>query len=334
MGSSELRLWDDAGEVVEVLDGSEVSLAVLEQRARSYEAESKSANTWRAYRSDLRHFGAWCASRGVVAMPAAPETVRLYLVDHAGKLSINTLRRRLSAISEAHVAAQVPNPTVSPVVRFAWEGMRRSHGSAPRTKEAAVTEVVTEVVTAMVKPLGKSLIDVRDRAILLIGFAGAMRRSELASLEFADVTETGDGLRITVGRSKTDQEGEGAVVGITYGSNPPTCPVRAWRAWVEAAQLVDGPAFRQLGNGRVTDKRITGDGIARMLKRRATAAGLDPELFSGHSLRSGFATTAARAGVAEHKIMRQGRWTTSAAMRGYIREGELFVDNPSAKLGL
>jgi integrase len=263
-------------------------------------------------------------------MPAEPETVRLYLVDHAGKLSISTLRRRLSAISEAHVAAQVPNPTVSPVVRFAWEGMRRSHGSAPRAKEAAVTEVVA----AMVKPLGKSLIDVRDRAILLIGFAGAMRRSELASLEFADVTETGDGLRITVGRSKTDQEGEGAVVGITYGSNPPTCPVRAWRAWVEAAQLVDGPAFRQLGNGRVTTKRIAGDGIARMLKRRATAAGLDPELFSGHSLRSGFATTAARAGVAEHKIMRQGRWTTSAAMRGYIREGELFVDNPSAKLGL
>jgi integrase len=105
--------------------------------------------------------------------------------------------------------------------------MRRSHGSAPRVKEAAVTEVVA----AMVKPLGRSLIDVRDRAILLIGFAGAMRRSELASLELADIAETGDGLRITVGRSKTDQEGEGSVVGITYGSNPPTCPVRAWRAW-------------------------------------------------------------------------------------------------------
>jgi site-specific recombinase XerD len=333
MGSTELQLWaDDVGEavVVEVVEDAETSLVVLEERARSYEAESKSANTWRAYRSDLRHFGAWCASRGVVAMPAAPETVRLYLVDHAGSLAISTLRRRLSAISEAHVAAQVPNPTVSPVVRFAWEGMRRTHGSAPRAKEAAVTEVVA----AMVKPLGQSLIDVRDRAILLIGFAGAMRRSELASLGFSDIAETGDGLRITVGRSKTDQEGEGAVVGIAYGSNPPTCPVRAWRAWVEAAGLVDGPAFRQLGNGRVTDKRIAGDGIARMVKRRATAAGLDPEMFSGHSLRSGFATTAARAGVAEYKIMRQGRWTTSQAMRGYIREGELFVDNPSAKLGL
>jgi integrase len=140
-------------------------------------------------------------------------------------------------------------------------------------------------------------------------------------------------LRITVGRSKTDQEGEGAVVGIAYGTDWRTCPVRAWRAWVEAARLVDGPAFRNLRNGAVTGERIAGGGIARVVKRRAQAAGLDPALFSGHSLRSGFATTAARHGAPEHKIMRQGRWTTSAAMRGYIREGELFVNNPSAKLG-
>ena len=286
----------------------EVALAVLEERARSYEANSKSANTWRAYQSDLRHFGAWCERRGLVALPADPDTVRLYLVDHAGSLAISTLRRRLSAISEAHQAAQLSNPTISPAVRFAWEGMRRTHGSSPRAKEAAITEVVA----AMVKPLGKALIDVRDRAVLLIGFAGAMRRSELSALDAAGVAETGEGLRIGVGRSKTDQEGGGATVGITYGSNPPTCHVRAWRAWVEAAGIAEGPALDHAGD----------------------AAGLAPELFSGHSLRSGFATTAARAGVAEHKIMRQGRWTTSQAMRGYIQEGELFVDNPSAKLGL
>jgi integrase len=144
----------------------------------------------------------------------------------------------------------------------------------------------------------------------------------------------GRGFGSASGGLKTDQEGGGAAVGITYGSNPPTCPVRAWRAWVEAAGITEGPAFRNLRNGRVTGGRITGGGIARMVKRRAVAAGLTPELFSGHSLRSGFATMAARAGVAEHKIMRQGRWTTSQAMRGYIQEGELFVDNPSAKLGL
>ena len=332
MTSTELRLWDEGGAGDLAVPGSELALelAQLKERARSYEANSKSTNTWKAYQSDLRHFGAWCERRGLVALPAEPDTVRLYLVDHAQSLAISTLRRRLSAISEAHQAAQLPNPTVSPVVRFAWEGMRRTHGSSPRAKEAAITEVVA----AIVKPLGASLIDVRDRAVLLIGFAGAMRRSELSALDVTGVAETGEGLRISVGRSKTDQEGGGATVGITYGSNPPTCPVRAWRAWVEAAGIEEGPAFRNLRNGRVTEKRLTGGGIARMVKRRAEAAGLAPEMFSGHSLRSGFATTAARAGVAEHKIMRQGRWTTSQAMRGYIQEGELFVDNPSAKLGL
>jgi site-specific recombinase XerD len=333
VASTELQLWDDGPAVLPVLvagPAGEVTLAVLEERACSYEANSKSANTWRAYQSDLRHFGAWCERRGLVALPAEPDTVRLYLVDHAGSLAISTLRRRLSAISEAHAAAQTPNPTVSPVVRFAWEGMRRTHGSAPRAKEAAITEVVA----AMVKPMGSALIDLRDRAVLLIGFAGAMRRSELSALDVTGVAETGEGLRITPGRSKTDQEGGGATVGTTYGSNPPTCPVRAWRAWAEAAGTEAGPAFRNLRNGRVTTERLSGGGIARMVKRRAEAGGLAPELFSGHSLRSGFATTAARAGVAEHKIMRQGRWTTSQAMRGYIQEGELFVDNPSAKLGL
>src|SRR5664280_331757 len=170
--TTELQLWEDDGAgplAVAAYPGVGVlGLAVLEERARSYEANSKSANTWRAYQSDLRHFGAWCEGRGLTALPAEPDTVRLYLVDHAGCLAISTLRRRLSAISEAHQAAQSPNPTISPVVRFAWEGMRRTHGSAPRAKEAAITEVVA----AMVHPLGGAPIDVRDRAVLLIGFSG------------------------------------------------------------------------------------------------------------------------------------------------------------------
>jgi site-specific recombinase XerD len=338
MTSTEFRLSDAPEDEPEVLPavvvdegGGEVApLAELAERARSYARSSKAANTLRAYESDLRHFGSWSAARALETFPAAPDTVALYLVDHAGRLAVSTLRRRLAAISEAHQAARHPNPTIDPAVRIAWAGIRRTHGKAPAAKEAAVTEVVA----AMVAVLGERLIDVRDRAILLIGFAGALRRSELSGLDVADVAETGEGLRISVDRSKTDQEGEGHVVGITYGSNPPTCPVRAWRAWLEASAIEAGPAFRRLSNGRLTAGRIAGDGIARMVKRRASAAGYAPELFSGHSLRSGFATTAARAGVAEHRIMRQGRWTTSKAMRGYIQEGELFVDNPSAKLGL
>jgi integrase len=316
--------------VVGVDGGALAPLAELAERARSYARSSKAANTLRAYESDLRHFGAWCDARSLTAFPAEPETVALYLVDHAERLAVSTLRRRLAAISEAHQAARFLNPTVDPAVRITWAGIRRTHGKAPAAKEAAVTEVVA----ALVAPLGERLIDVRDRAMLLVGFAGALRRSELSALDVADVVETGEGLKITVARSKTDQEAEGHTIGITYGSNPPTCPVRAWRAWLEVSEIEDGPAFRRVPHNRVTPHRIAGDGIARMLKRRAAGAGYVPALFGGHSLRSGFATTAARAGVAEHRIMRQGRWRTSQAMRGYIQEGELFIDNPSAKLGL
>lgn len=263
MATTELQLWDEAvpaAVLVEVGTG-ELTLAGLEQRARSYEASSKSANTWRAYRSDLRHFGAWCERHRLAALPAAPDTVRLYLVEYAGRLAVSTLRRRLSAISEAHQAAQLPNPTGSPAVRFAWEGMRRTHGTAPRAKEAAVTEVVA----AMVAPLGSTLLDTRDRALLLVGFAGALRRSELSALDVADIAETGDGLRISVGRSKTDQEGQGGVIGVAYGSNPPTCPVRAWRSWLDTAGIDDGPAFRRFRNRKLRPERLSGDGIARML---------------------------------------------------------------------
>ena len=316
--------------VVGEAGGTVAELEALTERARAYARSSKAANTLRAYESDLRHFGAWCERRALDAFPAAPETVALYLVDHTERLAVSTLRRRLAAISEAHQAARFPNPTIDPAVRTTWAGIRRTHGTAPEGKEAAVTEVVA----AMVAPLGERLIDRRDRAILLLGFAGALRRSELAALDVEDLVETADGLRVTVVRSKADQEGEGHTVGITYGSNPPTCPVRAWRAWVSAAERAGGPAFRRLPHDRVPAHRIAGDGIARMVKRRAGAAGYARELFSGHSLRSGFATTAARAGVAEHRIMRQGRWRTGQAMRGYIQEGELFVDNPSGKLGL
>ncbi len=246
-------------------------------------------------------------------------------------LAISTLRRRIAAISVAHKTARLPNPTADAAVKAVWEGIRRRHGTKPpQSKEAAVTDVLADFV----KPLGDSLIDVRDRAVLLVGFAGAFRRSELSALDVADIVEVGEGLRVTLGRSKTDQEAEGSTIGIAYGSNPPTCPVRAWRAWLERSGIEDGPAFRRLSHGRVTAERIAGDGIARMVKRRAKAAGYAPELFSGHSLRSGFAATAAQARVAEHKIMRQGRWKTAQAMRGYIQDGELWVDNPSAKLGL
>jgi integrase len=223
--------------VVDETRGTLAELEALIERARAYARGSKAANTLRAYESDLRHFGAWCERRALEAFPAAPETVALYLVDHAERLAVSTLRRRLAAISEAHQAARFPNPTLDPAVCTTWAGIRRTHGKAPDAKEAAVTEVVA----AMVAPLGERLIDVRDRTILLIGFAGALRRSELSALDVGDVVETGEGLKVTVARSKTDQEGEGHTVGITYGSNMQTCPIRAWHAWLAAAEIERWP---------------------------------------------------------------------------------------------
>ncbi len=217
-----------------------------------------------------------------------------------------------------------------------WIGIKRTHRIAP-TKKAAT---LTTVIAAMVEPLGERRIDVRDRALLLMGFAGAFRRSELVALDVEDITDTDEGLRIAVRRSKADQEGDGDAVGLPYGSNPATCPVRAWRAWLEVSEITEGPAFRAItrhdkaARRRISARRLTAEAVAAVVKRRAEAAGFDETTFAGHSLRAGFATEAFRQGVPELSVMRHGRWKSSASMRGYIREGSLWRDNAAAKLGL
>jgi site-specific recombinase XerD len=322
---------DNAAGLVPVQDALALGLPELVERAQDYARKSKSDRTWKAYRSDLQHFSAWCLARGFVPVPAEPAVLRLYLTDHAGTLAVSTLSRRLSAITEAHQAVGVPSPAKAPEVQFTWEGIRRVHGRPPKRKEAAVKDVVA----AMLEPLEDRLIDHRDRAVLLFGFAAALRRSELAALLVGEVIDTADGLRLAVARSKTDQEAEGEVLGLPYGSNPPTCPVRAWRKWLAVSGITDGPAFRAVSrHGLLSAKPLEAGSIARMVKRRALAAGLPSADFAAHSLRAGFATTAARSGVPEREIMRHGRWKTQAVMRGYIRDGQLFIDNPAGKLGL
>jgi site-specific recombinase XerD len=322
---------DNAGALVPLQDALALDLPELVQRAHDYARKSKSDRTWKAYRSDLEHFSTWCLARGLVPVPAEPTTLRLYLTDHAGKLAVSTLSRRLSAITEAHQVLGVPSPASSPEVQFTWAGIRRAHGKPPKGKEAAVMAIVA----AMVAPLEDRLIDHRDRSLLLLGFAAAFRRSELAALLVDEVADTPDGLRLALARSKTDQEAEGEVLGVPYGSNPQTCPVRAWRKWLEVSGIADGPAFRAVNrHGHLSNEPLETGSIARMVKRRAVAAGLPAAGFAAHSLRAGFATTAARRGVPEREIMRHGRWKTQAVMRGYIREGQLFLDNPAGKLGL
>lgn len=320
--------------VLEVVAAAEMD--ELQQRARGYARDSRAASTWRAYTADLADFRAWAATQSPPpeVLPAAPATVALYLTALAAIRKPATIRRRLAAISVAHQGAGYDSPTRDAAVRAVWAGIRRRHGVAPRKVRAARTRVIT----AMVAPLGEgpaaALAETRDRTLLLFGFAGALRRSELVGLDVDDITEDSTGLRLVVRRSKTDQEAEGVVRGLPYGSHPATCPVRAWRAWLTASGIEAGPAFRAVDrHGHLAARRLSDRAVADMIKRRATAAGLDGD-FAGHSLRAGFATEGYAHGTPELAIMRHGRWRSPTVMRGYIEEGSIWTDNAAARLGL
>lgn len=309
-----------------------VAPEAIDARVKDYIQHAKAANTVKAYRQDWADFVKWCDAYGVVALPATSETVARYLTARAETVKVSTLQRRLSAISQAHTAAGLPRFSVlDEPLRSVWAGIRRVHGVAQHGK----APVVTTDIKAMVAQLPESLLGLRDRALLLIGFAGAFRRSELVGLTREDVQITSEGLTIRLRRSKTDQEGAGRVVGIPYGSHRETCPVRSLQAWLEASGITEGPLFRSINrHGQMQLGALSDKAVALIVKRWAEAAGLDPAQYGGHSLRAGLATAAAQAGVAERVIMAQTGHKSADMVRRYIREGSLFRENAAAEIGL
>jgi len=302
-----------------------------EERARHYARESRATNTRRAYRADWADFTTWCKEHHQTALPATPQTVVLYLSARADTLKTATLQRRLTAISQAHKAADLDTPTAERAVRRVMTGIRRQKGTAQEGKAPAITREIR----VMVEHLPPTLRGQRDRALLLLGFAGAFRRSEIVSLDVSDLAWSDDGLTVRLRRSKTDQEGAGRTVGIPYGSKPATCPVRAVRAWLAAAGIASGPVFRGVDpHGNLRRTRLADKTVARVVKIAAEAAGLDPARYAGHSLRAGLATAAAQAGVAERVIMAQTGHKSLPMVRKYIREGSLFTQNAAAEVGL
>ncbi len=292
---------------------------------------SKAANTLRGYQSDWRDFCGWCESRDVQPLPSTPEIVASYIAECTTHLKAGSIQRRLNAIAEAHKATGHESPTHDALVRNTMKGIRRTLGVAPVQKAPALTEDVR----AMVGAADAGLIGVRDRAMLLLGFAGAFRRSELVGLDLEDCGFGKDGLTINLRRSKVDQEGVGRKVGIPYGSNPDTCPVRNLHAWIEAAAITSGPLFRSINrHGQVQAGRLTPCDVARVVKKLAERAGLDPSRYAGHSLRAGHATSAAIAGASERSIMNQTGHRSVQMVRRYIRDGSLFRENSGGKLGL
>ena len=306
------------------------NLRATAERAADYARNSQAPNTVRAYRSDWMHFTDWCVASGLSPMPASEATLALYLTDLAATRTVSTLQRRISAISKAHQAAGHGSP-LKGAAAVVWRGIRRTKGTAQRGKAPARTSEIRR----MVETCGADLLGARDRAILLLGFAGAFRRSELVGLDAADLDFATEGLVVTLRRSKTDQEGAGAKVGIPYGSSPATCPVRGVRAWLQAAGITTGPVFRGVDRwGNMSTQRLTDQTIARVVKRAAHDAGLSADRYAGHSLRAGLATAAAEAGVSERIIMAQTRHRSLPMVRRYIRDGGLFRDNAAARVGL
>jgi site-specific recombinase XerD len=308
-------------------------LASLGRQAQEFAATAKASNTLRAYQADWTDFRTWCEAHHFACLPALPQTVALYLTDRAATLNTSSLARRLTTINRAHQAAgqQSPASMQNAVVSEVWKGIKRAKGTAQRGKKPFLTPDLRRIIEKL--PL--DLQGVRDTALLLAGFAGGFRRSELAALRVEDLETTPDGLIVRLGRSKTDQEGQGRRVALPYGADPRTCPVRAMRAWLAQSGITTGPLFRAIGrSGQTSVQPLHADSVAYLVKRAAAKAGLQTADYAGHSLRAGLATQAAMNGASELAIMKQTGHRSLATVRKYIREGTLFRDNAATKLGL
>jgi integrase len=261
------------------------------------------------------------------------ETVAGYLAQLADAgLKAATIARRLVVLSQAHRAADLPSPTTSSLVRRTHAGIRRAIGTAQLAKAPAV---VTDL-KRMLSELPNTRVGLCDGALLLLGFAGGFRRSELVALNFEDLEFSGAGLAVTLRRAKNDQEAEGRRIGIPFGSSEKTCPVRSVQSWIETARITHGPLFRSLDKfQRVQPRRLSDKAVARVITRRTKAVGLDPDRYAGHSLRSGLATSAAAGGASERAIMNQTGHRSTSMVRRYIREANLFAaDNAATLAGL
>jgi site-specific recombinase XerD len=302
-----------------LLDGKRVDLA---DAMRGYAQHAQAPNTTRAYAADWRAFTDWTQQRELRALPADPQTVALYLTAIAQDgLRLATVRRRAAAIGREHRAAGHPSPLTDPAVKTVIEGISRTHGAPARKKVALDRDTLLAVVAAIDTTTTAGL---RDRALLLVGFALALRRSELVAIAVEDLAPHPDGMLVTLNRSKSDQHGRGHTFLLAHSDNPGACPVTALQAWIAHAQLTEGPLARRISQtGRVLTP-LSAQSIALIIRRRVQAAalaGVSVEDFAGHSLRSGFATQAARDGYSTAQIRHVTRHRDPRTLDGYIQAG-------------
>jgi integrase len=308
----------------------------LETRLEGFRGMALAPNTLRGYQTDWTDFAAWCEEQGRDCLPAATTTVSLYFADRSEHLTAASLTRRIAAISKRHAQAGFLSPTKQPEFREVMAGIRKSKKDRPQTVKAALLN--SELIEILGEIEANDDLDrlqaARDRALLIIGFAGALRRSELVNLDVEDIVKTRDGIILTLRWSKTDQQGQGTELAIPKGRKPATCPVTILETWLTRAKIKHGPVFRKVRqNGVVENSRLSDRSVALILKRCVGHAGFAPEEFSGHSLRAGFATSAASAGANERDIMQHTRHKSEQMVRRYIRKGSLFKGNLVDSMG-
>jgi site-specific recombinase XerD len=295
---------------------------------------SKAMNTIRAYKSDFRDFELFCVKNGFKSLPTDPKIVSLYLTHLSIKdVKISTLKRRLVSIGVVHKLKGHYLDTKHPSIIENIIGIKRRKGSIQKGKKPLLINDLKKLINVIDQKSNEEIKKLRDRSIILIGFSGGFRRNEIVSLDYEDIDFVTEGLKINLRRSKTDQFGEGTVKALPYFNNSQYCPVLSLKKWIEVSNIKSGALFRRFSKGsKLIANRLTDQTVALLIKDYLKLAGIDSKNYSGHSLRSGFATSAAEAGAEERSIMAMTGHKSVEMVRRYIKEANLFKNNPLNKI--
>ena len=308
-------------------------LKILHEATLENLKSSKANNTLRAYKSDFKDFGAFCSRHGLSSLPTEPKIVSLYLTHLSKNSKISTLRRRLVSISMVHKLKGHYLDTKHPIIVENLMGIRRVKGSIQKGKKPILINHLKSIINSINEQNSNETKKLRDKTIILVGFGGGFRRTELISVNYEDLEFVPEGLKITIRKSKTDQFGEGMLKGLPYFDDENYCPVTNLRKWLEISKIKSGPIFRRFSKGSVlTENRLTDQSVVLLIKKYLSLAGIENENFAGHSLRSGFATVAADSGADERSIMAMTGHKTTQMVRRYIREANLFKNNALNKV--
>ena len=295
---------------------------------------SKANNTVRAYKSDFNDFGIFCAQNGFKSLPSDPKIVSLYLTHLSTKdVKMSTLKRRLVSIGVIHKLKGHYLDTKHPVIIENIMGIKRRKGSIQKAKKPILINSLKLIIDAIDKQDKQEIKKFRDRSIILIGFSGGFRRNEIVSLDSDDLDFVPEGLKINIKRSKTDQFGEGFTKALPYFDSSKYCPVVSLKNWLDISKITSGPVFRRFVKGsKLSENRLTDQTVAILINQYLNLAGIDSKHYSGHSLRSGFATSAAESGAEERNIMAMTGHKSTEMVRRYIKEANLFKNNALNKI--